>query len=107
MSTISLKIYDKDKKTVKKVYTNDTYELMFGTVEDIMSIIDVDKASDKTQLTKMLLEGFNQLKDLLKDVFPGITDEELKNVKVKDLIPVFVEICKSIVDDLGLIKQGN
>lgn len=34
----------------------------------------------------------NQVKPLLKDVFYGLTDEELKYIKVKELIPVVVGI---------------
>lgn len=108
MATIKLNIYKKDnKKEIEKVYEAETYELMLGTVEDLMAVIDVDKINDKMEVAKMVIGGFNQLRPILKDIFPEITDEDLKNVKVKELIPLFLAVGNAIVDDLDLIKSGN
>ena len=41
---ITLKIYEKeDKHKVEKTYTAQGYDLMLGTVEEFMRIIDIDK----------------------------------------------------------------
>jgi hypothetical protein len=55
----------------------------------------------------MVVSGFSKLKPFIKDVFTDVTDDELKRVKVKELIPTFIEIFKSVVDGLDLIKTGN
>lgn len=108
MATISLNIYSKeDKNEVEKTYTAESYDLMLGTVEDLMQLIDVDKMTDNIAITRMVVQGYSKLKPFIKDVFPGVTDDELKRVKVKELIPTFIQIFKSIVDDLDLIKTGN
>jgi hypothetical protein len=80
---------------------------MLGTVEDLMQLLDVDKMTDNMAITRMVVKGYGKLKPFIKDVFPGVTDEELQRVKVKELIPTFVQIFASIVDDLDLIKTGN
>lgn len=108
MATISLNIYSKeDKNKVEKTYTAESYDLMLGTVEDLMQLLDVDKMTDNMAITRMVVKGYGKLKPFIKDVFPGVTDEELQRVKVKELIPTFVQIFASIVDDLDLIKTGN
>ena len=108
MATLALNIYSaEDKMIVEKRYTAESYDLMLGTVEDIMQIIDVDKMNDNTEITKLVIKGYSKLKPFIKDVFAGVTDEELNRVKVKELIPVFVEIFKSILDDLDILKTGN
>lgn len=108
MSTISLNIYfAEDKNKVEKTYTAESYDLMLGTVEDLMQLLDVDKMTDNMAITRMVVKGYGKLKPFIKDVFPGVTDEELQRVKVKELIPTFVQIFASIVDDLDLIKTGN
>lgn len=108
MGTLTLNIYSKDDKSiVEKRYTAESYDLMLGTVEDIMQLIDVDKMGDNTEITKLVIKGYSKLKPFIKDVFAGVTDEELNRVKVKELIPVFVEIFKSILDDLDILKTGN
>lgn len=106
--TLTLNIYSAtDKGTVEKTYTAESYDLMLGTVEDIMAIIDIDKMTDSEAMTRMVVQAFGKLKPFIKDVFTGVTDEELKRVKVKELIPTFVDIFKSILDDLKIIQTGN
>lgn len=108
MSTLSLNIYSAaDKNVIEKTYTAESYDLMLGTVEDIMQLIDVDKMNDNTEITKLVIKGYSKLKPFIKDVFNGVTDDELNRVKVKELIPTFIEIFKSIIDDLDILKTGN
>jgi hypothetical protein len=108
MSTISLNIYKKDdKNAIEKTYTAESYDLMLGTVEDLMQLIDVDKMTDNIAVTHMVVSGFSKLKPFIKDIFDGVTDDELKRVKVKELIPMFIQVFKSVVDGLDLIKTGN
>lgn len=104
---ITLDIYGKDKK-VEKTYSIDSYDLMYGTVEDFVSIIDFDKVEDKNELAKMVVNGLGKLKPLLKDVFPEITDEELKRTKVRDVVECIVQIATSVAESLShLGKEGN
>lgn len=108
MASLTLNIYSaEDKNKVEKKYTAESYDLMLGTVEDLMQIIDVDKMTDNVEITKMVVSAFGKLKPFIKDIFAGVTDDELKRVKVKELIPTFIQVFKSIVDDLDLIKTGN
>lgn len=93
-----LNIYGKErdketgKREIVKTYKTDEYDLMYGTVEDILTIFDVENMNDTNEILKMVMKTMNQLKPLLKDVFYGLTDEELKYIKVKELIPVVVGI---------------
>lgn len=108
MATLSLNIYSaEDKNAVEKKYTAESYDLMLGTVEDLMQLIDIDAMTDNIAITRIVVKAFNKLKPFIKDIFPGVTDEELNRVKVKELIPMFVQVFKSIGDDLDLIKTGN
>ena len=75
MAEITLNIYGAGKEKVQTL-TASGYDLMMGTVEDFMQIIDVDKLNDNMEVAKMVLNGFSQLKPLLKDVFPEMTDED-------------------------------
>ena len=108
MATLNLNIYSKEEQNkVEKVYTAESYDLMLGTVEDIMQLIDVDKMKDNAAITAMVVKGYSKIKPFIKDVFDGVTDEELNRVKVKELIPTFIDICKSILDGLDFLKTGN
>lgn len=108
MATMTLKIYDaNDKNKVVKVHKAESYDLMFGTVEDIINIVDVDKLNDTKSIAMIVIKCWGQLKPFLKDVFKELTDEELKQVKMKELIVTFGQIFRQIVDDFALIKSGN
>lgn len=108
MATLELKIYSaENKNAVEKTYTAESYDLMLGTVEDLMQLIDVDKMTDNLAITRMVVQCYGKLKPFIKDVFNGVTDDELKRVKVKELIPTFIDIFKAVVDGIDLIKTGN
>ena len=110
MATITLNVYKEDNKNeIEKTYTSESYDLMLGTVEDIMQVIDIDKMNNDSEIAKAVMKLYPKLKPFMKEVFPGITDEELNRVKVKELIPTFIKICRQIVEDLDLVKTkpGN
>lgn len=108
MATISLKITSKeDKKKVEKFYTAEGYDLMLGTVEDFMDIIDIDKLGNNIELAKMVLKGYGQLKPLIMDIFPELTDDEYRRIKVNDLISTISQVGKSVIENLDILKSGN
>lgn len=108
MATISLKITSKeDKKKVDKFYTAEGYDLMLGTVEDFMDVIDIDKLGNNIELAKMVLKGYGQLKPLIMDIFPELTDEEYRRIKVNDLIATVSQIGKSVLENLDILKSGK
>ena len=78
-------------REIEKTYEAENYDLMFGTVEDIMTIFDIDalKTGSDVELinlvTKALPTCLNIINPLLKDIFEGLTDEELKRVKLKEV----------------------
>ncbi len=84
-----LNIYDKTGN-VKKTYKASEFDLMWGTIEDLVNCIDIDKIDDSVAVGKMILHVLPQLKPLLKQIFPGVTDSEIRNTKVKELIPIFM-----------------
>ncbi|MCI9366306.1 MAG: hypothetical protein HFJ54_07295 [Clostridia bacterium] len=105
---LKLNIYE--KKKVAKTYTAETYDLMFGTVEDLLDVIDIDniQAGDRAELlkaiAKVLANSMNIVKPLLKDIFEGLTDEELRNTKLKDIIDVLAEI---VAYSINQLMKGN
>lgn len=86
---IELKIYDKGE--VVKTYKADTIDFSFGVIEDILNTIDVDniKTGDNRELGLLVVKCMKQLKPLLKDIFVGVTDEEIRNTHIQNLIQVF------------------
>ena len=107
MSEIKLNIYDRETKELVKTYTTDSVELMFGTVEDILAVVDIDKFDDEKAVALMIVKAWKELKPFLKDVFPGLTDEHIKGIKINEMIPVFMDIFKAIGNTMGILANGK
>lgn len=97
---LKLNIYGKSNK-IEKTYTAETYDILYGTLEDILEIIDVDKLDDALSIGKMVVKLLPQIKPLLKDVFDDLTDDELRRVKVKELVPLIIDIFKFAFEELN------
>lgn len=108
MANIKLNVYAKDsKKIVEKTYSTQSYELMYGTLDDVINTIDIDKVGNKVEFARMIIGCFGKLKPIIKDIFPEITDDELKRIKVAELVPMFTEVVKAITENIGLLNEGN
>jgi hypothetical protein len=108
MANITLNIYKADNKNqIEKVYTAEGYDLMLGTVEDFMQIIDVDKLNDNKAVVQMVMKGYGQIKPFLKDVFPELTDTEFKRIKVSDLVRTITQIGTAVVESFSVLKTGK
>ena len=108
---MTLNIYS-NKKTVK-TYEADTYDLMFGTIEDVAKAINLDalKSGEDVEILKMagnlVLSSMDTVKDLLKDIFEGLTDEEIKNTKVQEIAVVLVDVVKFTIAQLNLLPKSK
>jgi len=108
---MKLNIYE--KKKVIKTYETNTYDLMFGTVEDIANAIDIDslKTGSDVEIIKMVgklvMTSMDTVKNLLKDIFDGLTDEEIKGTKVSEIATVLVDVVKFTIAQLNLGANGK
>ena len=96
---LNLNIYK--GKTIEKVYTANEFDIMFGIVEDLINLIDVDHLSGNVTdvefigaVAMLLKGGFGEVKSLLKELFPEVTDEELKRTKMKEVLNILVQVLK-------------
>lgn len=92
MKNLVLNIYK--GKQIEKTYTSDTADLMYGTIEDIISILDAVQSNDTDKIIDAITGCLKELKPMLMDIFDGLTEEELRRTKVSELVVVFVNIFK-------------
>lgn len=102
---MKLNIYD--KKKIIKTYEVEAYDVKFGTLEDVAKAIDLDslKTGSNVEIIKMagklILTNIETFKVLFKDIFDGITDEELKKASLKEMATVIVDIVKYTISELN------
>lgn len=113
---MKLNIYRKNeerKKEIVKTYTADTYDLMFGTLEDVAEAIKFDdlKSGSDEELIKaafnLIHNSMGTVKDLLKDIFDGITDEDIRDASVKEIAVVLMDVVKYTIAQLGKGLNGK
>ena len=80
---------------------------MFGTVEDIIEVVDIENLNDNMAWAKVIAVSIKKLKPLLKEVFEGVTDEELKNSKITELVPLFKDIFKFMWYEINSLGGKN
>lgn len=103
---LNLNIYE--GKEIKKVYTTNEFDIMFGTVEDLIELIDADRLSGDASdadfigaVAILLKGGFGQVKSLLRELFPDVTDDELKRTKVKDVAQILMQVLRYGFAEMG------
>lgn len=100
-----LNIYNKN--TIIKTYEAENYDIKFGVVEDVIELFDMDELQkgDDIELIKLvgktIPKSLGSIKNLMKDIFDGLTDEELRNVKIKEMAQIIVTIIKYALNQIS------
>lgn len=96
---MKLNIY-KNQKEIEKTYEVDAYDIMYGTVQDVLEVLDsgMDNLNDNTQVLNVIADNRGKLEDLLLDIFggEGLTKDELRRIKLKELVPLFLDLFKYV-----------
>lgn len=102
---LEINVYDKDNNVVKTCEAQ-TVDLEFGTIRALMKLLNVDNMNDTGQLLDVVYNAWEQLVDILNQCFPDMETEDWEHVKLKELIPVIVDILKaSFADILSIPKD--
>lgn len=102
---MKLNIYN--GKEIVKTYETDAYDLMFGTLEDVANAIKLDEmknGSDEEILRmafNLISSSLGTVRELLKDIFDGITEEEMRMTKVKEIAQVLFDVVRYTIEQLG------
>lgn len=108
---MKLNIYE--NKQVVKTYETDTYDLMFGTLEDVAGAINLDKlkAGSNAEIIKtagdFVVHSMDTVKNLLKDIFPGLTDEEIRKAKLSEIATVLVDVIRYTIQQLNILPKSK
>ena len=90
-------------KEVVKEYTAEEYNVKFGTAEDIIALLDTEKIVKGTReemvsgVARTIPKLTDMLKHLIKDIFPGITDEEIRSCDLADIAVVIVDVFETTI----------
>lgn len=103
--TLKLNIYN--KKEIVKTYTSETVDLTFGQLEDVICILDGKRLDNNEDMVNLVRESLPELKELLKYIFEGLTDDELRNTRISELIQVCIRIFHTAIMEIRGIGSKN
>ena len=89
----------KNQREIEKTVEVDEYDIMYGTVEDVFDVLDgLEDIDDTTVVMELIRKNKKKLDDLLLDIFDGtgLIKEDLRKVKVKELVPLFVDLFRYV-----------
>lgn len=84
-------------REIVRTYTAETADITFGVMEDLANAMDLDglnsgsNAEIMTAAAKLVFGSMETVKELLKQIFDGISDEEIRGARLTDICGVFAE----------------
>lgn len=109
---LELNIYSNERnedgtRKIEKTYESTTADMLYAPVEDMLNVLDLQniKEMEKEQLLIVIATMLKQIKPILKDVFYGLTDEELRYTKTKEVMRVVFDILKYSIDEIVPKKE--
>ena len=101
---LTLNIYNGGE--IEKTYQTDTYGLTFGVLEDFLAMMDLDTMSDAEALN-VILRMLKELKPTMKEIFPELTDAELRRTKISEVIDLFLNLFRYAMEEVGGLAGGS
>ena len=101
-------------KEIEKTYTAQDYNVMYGTVEDLLDLLDLDALTSKDKgsmlsaVSRLLKSRQDVINPLMLDIFDGLTEDELRRTKAIDVVNVILGLAGFSFDQLrGLAFRGR
>ena len=107
MNNLILKIYDDSGKNVVKSYEASPYDLMFGTVMKLMDLLKIEDMDNQAEMLKTIYSAWDEIRVVLAGVFPDVTPAEWEHVRVKELLPLILNIAKYAVSEMFNIPTNE
>ena len=102
---MEINIY-KNQREILKTYKTDAYDIMYGTVEDVLGVLDeLGTNASNDDIYKAITKNRSKLNALLMDIFPEMTEEELRMIKLKEMIPFFLELFRYVQNSFSSSKN--
>ena len=106
---MSLRLQIYRNGVIEKTYEVENFRIPYGVIQDVLHLVEVDKLNDEMAIAGMLLEAFDLFDPLLKDLFPGLTDDDLRHADFVDIGLVFTGVARYAIEKLskGLKRGAN
>lgn len=101
-------------RKIEKTYVAKEYDLMMGTAEDILALIDLEKLNGnlddedtQMEIIKMIVKSFKTFGPIIQGIFPDLTEDEYRRVPVKEVASVVLQVLTKTVSELFTVSSKN
>lgn len=109
-----LNIYD-NKGNIVKTYKTEYIYISTGIVEDIFKLVDIDKLLSKgttqeelgAEMLKIVVKGWSNFKQIIMQIFDGLTEEEFKNTRLNEIVSIIFYILNNALSSLNNIGTNE
>lgn len=106
MANLVLNVYDKSGEIVKTSEAK-MIDLEFGTIESLMELLNIEEINVTTDLLKTVYGAWDELTNILSQCFPDMEKSDWKHVKLKELIPLVINILKYSFEEILTIPNDS
>lgn len=106
MKKLLLNTYDREGKIVKTVEAQ-MFDIEFGTIRALMKVLDIDNIEDTAELLKTVTNAWEEILSILGQCFPEMEDDDWTHVKVKELLPVLLDIIRFTFSEIMTIPASE
>lgn len=103
-NSLELNIYNK-KGEVTKTAKAQTVDIEFGTIRKLMELVRIDNIEDTAELLNVIWGAWDEITNILGECFPDMEQGDWDHVKVKELIPLVVQIFRFAFAEMLTIPQ--
>ena len=101
---IKLNVYDGSGGVVKTCEAR-MIDLEFGTIRSLMELLNVESIDDTANLLKTIYRAWDELTGILDQCFPDMNYSDWEHVKLKELVPIVIDILKYSFGEILTIPQ--
>lgn len=100
-----------DGQEIVKTFVAKKYNLMMGTAEDILALVDIDKldkgADVEMEIFKLIVKSRKTFAKIIHEIFPELTEDEYRCVPVKEVLKVIMQVLTFTMTELSTVSEKN
>ena len=96
---IKLTVKNKKGEVVKEV-TAHAFSIYYGTIDKLMSLLDLDDATTSFEILKKVTTAWGEVTEILGEMFPDMEPSDWDYVKINDLVPVVLQVVRYTLTEL-------
>ncbi len=103
---LKLNVYD-ETGNITKTAKAETLDLEFGSIRSLMELLNIENIEDTGALLKTVYCAWDQITYILGQCFPEMEYEDWDHVKLKELMPMIIDILRFSFGEILTIPKSS